>query len=88
MTDHRWRFSPKGKWLIDEYSRVDLPPITTLRSVATGELVKLEKADISELVAMGWRPPERFVTEGRDGNEDPWADHTTLEVRQRKNTPC
>ena len=66
--DHRWRFSPKGKWLIDEYSRVDLPPITTLRSVATGELVcELEKADISELVAMGWRPPERFVTEGRDG---------------------
>ena len=39
----------------------------TLRSVATSELVcELEKADISELVAMGWRPPN-FCTEGRDG---------------------
>lgn len=66
--DHRWRFSPDGKWLIDHYSRVDLAPVTELRSALTGKWVcELERADVSRLLETGWQYPERFVALGRDG---------------------
>ncbi|MDA9840613.1 prolyl oligopeptidase family serine peptidase [Rubripirellula sp.] len=66
--DHRWRFSPNGEWLIDSYSRVDLPPVTVLRSGITGKWIcDLETADIGDLLETGWRCPERFVAMGRDG---------------------
>lgn len=69
--DHRWRFSPEQNWLIETYSRVDLPTVTTIRDSQTGELVcELERADWSELLATGWSPPERFVAKGRDGETD------------------
>ena len=69
--NHRWRFSPNDVYLIDTYSRVDLPPVTELREVATGRKVcDLEQADISRLLETGWRPPERFVAKGRDGKTD------------------
>lgn len=66
--DHSWRFSPNGNWLIDQYSRVDLPLVTELRSARTGAKVcDVEKADITHLLNMGWHLPERFVAMGRDG---------------------
>ena len=66
---HRWTFSPNEDYLIDTYSRVDLPPVTELRDAETGELIcPLEKADHSALLETGWRPPERFVAKGRDGS--------------------
>ena len=66
-----WRFSPNGRWLIDTYSRVDLPPVTELRRASDGQLVcPLEEADASQLLATGWRPPERFTAKGRDGLTD------------------
>jgi dipeptidyl aminopeptidase/acylaminoacyl peptidase len=65
---HVARYSPDRRFLIDSYSRVDLPPVTTLRKVADGSLVcELEKADASALLATGWKAPERFVSQGRDG---------------------
>ena len=68
---HRWEYSPEGRWLLDTFSRVDLPPVTTLRDASTGELVcELETADWSELRNSGWNPPERFVAKGRDGETD------------------
>ncbi|RMG32153.1 MAG: S9 family peptidase, partial [Planctomycetota bacterium] len=68
---HDWQFSPDGRWLIDSWSRVDLPPVHVLRDATTGELVcELERADWSRLLATGWRPPERFVAKGRDGQTD------------------
>lgn len=69
--DHRWTFSPSGKYLIDTYSRVDLPPVNVLRDAGTGqEICELERAETSELLASGWQPPERFVAKGRDGETD------------------
>lgn len=66
--NHRWRFSPNGNWMLDQYSRVDLPLVTELRSARSGKKVcDVEKADVSRLLDMGWRPPERFVAMGRDG---------------------
>jgi dipeptidyl aminopeptidase/acylaminoacyl peptidase len=33
----------------------------------------LERADMTELTATGWRPPEVFVAKGRDGKTDIWG---------------
>lgn len=68
---HSVQYSPDRRFLIDTYSRVDLPPITELRSVADGRKVcDLEKADASALLKTGWQYPERFVSKGRDGETD------------------
>jgi dipeptidyl aminopeptidase/acylaminoacyl peptidase len=72
--NHTVQFAPDRKYLLDTYSRVDLPPVHELRRVADGRLVcELEKADISELQANGWEPPEVFVAKGRDGKTDIWG---------------
>jgi dipeptidyl aminopeptidase/acylaminoacyl peptidase len=63
--------SPDRDYFVDAYSRVDAPPVTELRRAADGKLVlRLESADITELLKAGWRLPERFVAKGRDGKTD------------------
>lgn len=65
------QFSPDNRFLIDTYSRVDMPPVTELRRVSDGKLIcLLETADASALFEAGWRAPERFVAKGRDGKTD------------------
>jgi dipeptidyl-peptidase 4 len=65
---HSIEFSPDRRYIIDTWSRADAPPVTELRRASDGTLVcKLEEADISELKAEGWMPPEPFVAKGRDG---------------------
>jgi dipeptidyl aminopeptidase/acylaminoacyl peptidase len=67
-------YSPDRRYLIDSYSRVDLPPVHELRRVSDGSLVcLLERADASALTEAGWRPPEVFVARGRDGTTDIWG---------------
>jgi dipeptidyl aminopeptidase/acylaminoacyl peptidase len=71
---HGISYSPDQKFIIDTYSRVDLPPVHELRRVRDGKLVcKLEQADVSELEAEGWKPPEVFKAKGRDGKTDIWG---------------
>ncbi len=66
--NHSAVFSSDYKYLIDTYSQPDVPPVTVLRDAANGkELLALEKADISQLIADGWRAPEKFAAPGRDG---------------------
>ena len=68
---HSVSYSPDRKYLIDTYSRLDLPPVNNLRRVSDGSLVcALEQADISELTDAGWKPSETFVAKGRDGQTD------------------
>ncbi|MGH7950625.1 MAG: DPP IV N-terminal domain-containing protein [Limisphaerales bacterium] len=68
---HTVQFSPDRQFLIDTWSRVNLPPVTELRRSEDGKLIcPLEKADASELYAGGWKPPEPFVAKGRDGVTD------------------
>ena len=69
--DHHAEFSPDGKKLVDTCSTVVDPPVHELRDAVSGKLITvLEKADISELKGMGWRPPEPFVAKGRDEKTD------------------
>ncbi len=45
-----------------------------LRRASDGKLIcKLEEADIADLRASGWTPPEVFVAKGRDGKTDIWG---------------
>jgi dipeptidyl aminopeptidase/acylaminoacyl peptidase len=68
---HEAAFSPDRRFLVDTYSRVDLPPVTELRRGTDGTLVcVLEEADASALRATGLQVPERFVAKGRDGTTD------------------
>ncbi|MEN6577183.1 MAG: prolyl oligopeptidase family serine peptidase [Phycisphaerales bacterium] len=72
--NHSVQYSPDHRYLIDTYSRVDVPPVHELRRTSDGKLVcLLEKADISELAAKGWVAPEVFVAKGRDGTTDIWG---------------
>jgi len=72
--NHRVSFSPDYKYIIDSWSKVDTPPITVLRDAKTGNLIMpLEKADISPLLANGWKKPQIFSSKGRDGITDIWG---------------
>jgi dipeptidyl aminopeptidase/acylaminoacyl peptidase len=72
--DHTVTFSSDMKYFVDTWSRVDLPPVSELRRTADRKLVmELERADISALIAAGWRPPEVFTAMGRDGKTDIWG---------------
>ena len=69
--NHVISFSPSGKYIVDTYSRIETPPVTVLRSAATGAVIKkLEEADVSRLKAVGWRPGQVFSVKARDGVTD------------------
>ena len=71
---HRATFSPDMKYLVDVVSTPTEAPVATLRSAADGkEIMPLEKADISKLLANGWRAPEVFAAPGRDGKTMMWG---------------
>ena len=68
---HSVQISPDGKYVIDTFSQPDVAPETTLRDGATGALIMpLEKADISKLLATGWKPPMQIKMTAADGKTD------------------
>src|SRR6185436_12760446 len=68
---HSVQLSPSGKYLIDTYSKPDAPPVVGLRDASTGKLIlDLEKADISKLLATGWKPPMPIKMTANDGKTD------------------
>jgi dipeptidyl aminopeptidase/acylaminoacyl peptidase len=68
--NHDITFVPKAKYFIDRYSRVDLPPVTTLRDADGRVLMELAKGDAHLLRAIGWTPAEVFTVKARDGVTD------------------
>jgi dipeptidyl-peptidase-4 len=68
--NHDIALSPSGRYFVDTYSKPDVPPVADVRD-DTGKLVAhLEKADISKLLATGWKPPMPIVMKARDGVTD------------------
>ena len=68
--DHTVSLSPSGKYFVDNYSKPDVASTSVLRD-ATGKLVlALEKADISRLLATGWKPPMPITVKDRGGVGD------------------
>ena len=68
--DHNVTFSPDGKYFVDVYSQPDVPPVSVLRDQTGKVAVPLEKADISKLMATGWKPPMVITVKARDGKTD------------------
>jgi len=68
--NHEVALSPSGRFFVDNYSKPDLPSVTVLRD-AEGKLINtIEKADISRLLAAGWKPPVPITVRARDGVTD------------------
>jgi dipeptidyl-peptidase-4 len=68
---HSIEYSPDRRFIIDKYSRVDMPPVTELRRASDGKkLLELERGDIRKLIASDWKLAERFVAKGSDGKTD------------------
>lgn len=68
--DHTMQLSPSGKHFVDTYSSPDVPPVVVLRDATGKLLLPLEKADISKLVATGWKPPIPIKVKAADGITD------------------
>jgi len=68
--DHTIRMTPSGKYIVDTYSTVNTPPVTVLRTPDGKVVQTLETADISALLATGWRHPVPFTVKARDGVTD------------------
>jgi dipeptidyl aminopeptidase/acylaminoacyl peptidase len=72
--DHQVLYSADMEWMLDTYSRVDLPTVVELRRTRDAAPVStVERGDITALVKAGWKAPEPFVAKGRDGVTDIWG---------------
>lgn len=69
--NHRISVSPSGRFFVDSYSTIGDPPVSLLRRLDGGAVVRtLEEADVSKLEEVGWRAPEVFSVKARDGATD------------------
>jgi dipeptidyl aminopeptidase/acylaminoacyl peptidase len=72
--NHHVEFSSDGKYYVDLWSRIDVPPAMALYSASNNkQLMLVEQADITKLIAAGWHAPEAFNAKGRDGLTDIWG---------------
>ena len=69
-SNHTVTVSPDGRHIVDTYSTTDVPPVTVLRDRNGKVLQTLERAEVSALVASGWRAPVSIKVKARDGQTD------------------
>ena len=68
---HSIDLSPDGKYLIDNYSRMDMPTASHLIKIASPKKnTVLEESDDSELRELGWKPPVLFQIKAADDSTD------------------
>lgn len=68
--NHEITLSPSGDFFVDSYSTPQTPPVAVLRRADGSQVLELERADISRLLATGWTPPISFTVKARDGKTD------------------
>jgi dipeptidyl aminopeptidase/acylaminoacyl peptidase len=68
--DHDFSVAPDWTYFTDSYSKPDVPPTAVVRDTDGQLVMPLEKADISRLLATGWKPPIPVTMKGRDGRTD------------------
>jgi dipeptidyl aminopeptidase/acylaminoacyl peptidase len=68
--NHEVTLAASGAYFVDSYSQPDVPPVAELRDENGKLITTLEKADISKLLATGWKPPAGFTVKARDGVTD------------------
>jgi len=62
--------SPSRRYVVDSFSRVDLPSAAVLRDDKGQVVMELEKTDTSDLVKTGWKLPACFNVKAADGMTD------------------
>jgi dipeptidyl aminopeptidase/acylaminoacyl peptidase len=67
---HAIQISPSGGFIVDTFSTPDTPPTVVLRDAEGREVLLLAKADISKLLATGWKPPMPIEMTAHDGKTD------------------
>jgi dipeptidyl aminopeptidase/acylaminoacyl peptidase len=67
---HEVKFSPSGKYILDTYSKPDVPPVTIVRDMTGKQLVEVERTDLSRLKAAGWKAPTAITLKAHDGVTD------------------
>ncbi|HLZ89413.1 MAG TPA: DPP IV N-terminal domain-containing protein [Puia sp.] len=68
--NHTVNWSANGEYFVDSYSRPDAAPVSVLRNAEGKLITPLEQADISRLVAAGWKPPTPITVKANDGKTD------------------
>jgi dipeptidyl aminopeptidase/acylaminoacyl peptidase len=67
---HNVTLAPALTGFVDNHSSVDRKPSSEVRGMDGDLKLTLAEADISELEAIGWKPPEEFVVKAADGATD------------------
>ena len=68
--NHEISLADSGLFFVDSYSTPVVPPVAVVRDADGREVMPLEKADISKLLATGWQAPTPIVVKARDGRTD------------------
>lgn len=67
---HNTVFSPSGNYILDTYSKPDMPAVTLLRDANGKPLMEVERTDITRLMASGWKAPRPVSVKAGDGKTD------------------
>jgi dipeptidyl-peptidase-4 len=70
---HEVQFAPGGEYFIDTFSTVDQPPVSVVRTSGGRRVMELMRADVADLRAFGWQPPQRMKFKAADGETDIYA---------------
>lgn len=70
---HEVHISPSARYFIDTYSAVDVPPRTVVRKTDGTLVSTLSEADIDDLRAIGWVPPQEYVVKADDDVTNLWV---------------
>lgn len=70
---HTVSMDDKCRYMVDNFSRVDTIPATRLVDANGKEIMKLETADMKQLLANGYKFPEQFTVKAADGVTDLWG---------------
>jgi dipeptidyl aminopeptidase/acylaminoacyl peptidase len=72
--DHTLTYSTDGQSFTDLYSTVATAPALVVRSAEDGAVkMRVQAADLWQLIAAGWQAPEPFHAPGRDGKTEIWG---------------
>lgn len=67
---HGGKISPSSRYFIDSYSTVTQPDKVVVRAMDGRVTANVVEADISQLEASGWQPPEQFTVKAADDETD------------------
>jgi len=68
---HTAFFAASGKYMVDTYSKLDVPPVTVLLDQNGKQIMEVERTDIARLKeTIGWKAPTPITVKAHDGVTD------------------